>query len=230
VPRSANPASGLWWTRTERGAGQDAVVELCGFETGDHPPGTVLPEARPDLSPYVVGRANPAGTRVRSLRVAHGDVVPLIWWVEHPETSADPPAMTLIAFATDDIAASAVIEQPRFRSLRVDSSEQYGAVRWWPATGQIHQIYVSPARRRQGIGTGLLFAAAAYSRLRGWPLLWGSGERTDLGEAFVTRGHHVIGGRVEARTHDLPPMTPQDRAAGLPRRLLEPDSLPGQYT
>jgi GNAT superfamily N-acetyltransferase len=219
----ADGAAGLWWTRTVSSEGDDQVVELRGHDTGEHEPGTVLSTPRLDLSPLVIGHANLTGTRVRSLSVNHGETAPRLWWVEHPETSADPPAMTLIAFATSDIAASAVIEQPRFRSLRLDSSAQFGAVRWWPAAGQIHQIYVAPEQRRQGLGTALLFAAAGYSRLRNWPLLWGSGQRTDLGEAFVTRGHSVISGRVEPRTHNLPPMTPQDRSIGLPRHLLEPD-------
>jgi GNAT superfamily N-acetyltransferase len=217
-------AAGLWWTRTVSGDGDDHAVELRGHDTADHEPGEVVSTPRLDLPPLVLGRANLAGTRVRSLLVARGEIAPTLWWVEHPETSANPPAMTLIAFASSDIAASTVIEQPRFRSLRLDSSAQFGAVRWWPAEGQIHQIYVAPEQRRQGLGTALLFAAAAYSRLRNWPLLWGSGQRTDLGEAFVTRGHSVISGRVETRTHNLPPMTPQERTVGLPRHLLEPDA------
>jgi GNAT superfamily N-acetyltransferase len=220
---AADAAAGLWWTRTVSGEGDDQVVELRGHETGEHEPGAVLATARLDLPPLVIGRANLAGTRVHSLLVNRGAVAPRIWWVESPETAANPPAMTLIAFATSDLPASAVIEQPRFRSMRVESSSQVGAVRWWPAAGQIHQIYVAPEQRRQGIGTSLLFAAAGYARLRDWPLLWGSGQRTDLGEAFVTQAHDVISGRVEARTHNLPPMTPTERAVGLPRRLLEPD-------
>jgi GNAT superfamily N-acetyltransferase len=220
----ADGTAGLWWTRTVSGDGDDQVVELRGHESGEHEPGAELSTPRLDLSPLVVGRANLAGTRVRSLCVHRGEIAPTLWWVEHPETSAHPPAMTLIAFASADIAAETVIEQPRFRSLPLDSSAQFGAVRWWPAAGQIHQIYVAPERRRQGLGTALLFAAAGYSRLRNWPLLWGSGQRTDLGEAFVTRGHAVINGRVEPRTHHLPPMTPQERAFGGPRLVLEPDA------
>jgi GNAT superfamily N-acetyltransferase len=225
----ADGAAGLWWTRTVSGRGgdrteSDGTVELRGHDSAEHEPGTVLADARLDLSPLVVGRANLAGTRVQSLLVTRGEIAPALWWVEHPETSADPPAMTLIAFASNDVAASAVIDQPRFRTLLLDSSAQVGAVRWWPAAGQIHQIYVAPEQRRQGVGTALLFAAAGYSRLRNWPLLWGSGQRTDLGEAFVTRGHSIIGGRIEPRTHNLPPMTPQERSVGLPRHLLEPDT------
>jgi GNAT superfamily N-acetyltransferase len=204
---SAGASTGLWWTRVVDPAATDPVVDLRGYDSVTRPPATVSDQPSPE-QPLVVVRANPSGTRVATMRFTRGLVAPTLWWVEHPESSADPPAMTLMGFTAPVIDPGAVIDQARFRELGTRSSAQVGAVRWWPSTGQIHQIYVGPDHRRQGIGTALLFAAASYSRARQWPLLWGSGQRTDLGEAFVTQGHDIITGRVERRTHRLPPMTP----------------------
>jgi GNAT superfamily N-acetyltransferase len=205
------------------GTPTEPVAELCGFDTPDHEGGTVVDMPVSGIEPAVIGRGNPTGTRVYSLLIRRGTVGPTLWWVEHPETSADPPAMTLMAFRAALVPAGTVIDQSRFRQLPLDSSDQLGAVRWWPSSGQIHQIYVAPEQRRQRIGTCLLAAAGAYVRVRDWPALWASGQRTDLGDALVTRGHPAIGARAEPRTHHLPPMTPRERAAGLPARLLEPD-------
>ncbi len=54
----------------------------------------------------------------------------------------------------------------------------------------------------------LLVAAGIYAVARGWPVLWGTGERTDLGEALLAQGAQLLRTRVLARTSGLPPMTP----------------------
>ncbi len=57
------------------------------------------------------------------------------------------------------------------------------------------------------------------------PSLWGTGELTDLGVAWIDRAFWTS--RVAPWTRRLPPMTPADDAAGVPRRNLIPDDEPG---
>lgn len=71
------------------------------------------------------------------------------------------------------------------------------------------------------MGTKLALAGAAYCRGPGWPSLWGTGEVTDLAEAWVDRA--VWRGRVGERSRRMAPMTPADEAAGVPDRNLFPD-------
>lgn len=130
-----------------------------------------------------------------------------LWFVEVPESQARPPADHLMAFTGHG--------QPRGRLLDAaalagvgGSSQQLGAVRWYPATGEVDQIYVQPAHRRQGVGSALLHAAGVLSVARGWGRLWGDGQRTVLGEQF--RNSSYWRQRGADLTHTAPPMTPPD--------------------
>jgi len=160
--------------------------------------------------------------RVASIVVNYSDATSRLWWVEFPETSTDPPAFALVGFETPAVPAGSVIDLAAFSSIAATNDDQVAAFRWWPANGEAHQIYVSPTRRREGLGSGILVAAWAYCRLRGWPPLWGTGQRTDLGESLVMSTPRMRM-RTQKRTHVLPPMTPPDAAEGLDRRLVEPD-------
>jgi GNAT superfamily N-acetyltransferase len=133
---------------------------------------------------------------------------PPMWFVEDA-LPGDPPEMALIAFGTDNFPAGMVISNDEFEGMPVSSDQQIGAIKWWPHNGQIHEIYVQPARRREGVGRGLIHAAGAHQVTGGRPLLWSSGERTDLGEEFA----QSQGGpyRVAPRTRVMPPMTPGER-------------------
>jgi GNAT superfamily N-acetyltransferase len=90
--------------------------------------------------------------------------------------------------------------------LPIGKSDQLGAVRWYPATGEVDQIYVHPDFRRRRLGSGLVAAAAALSYARGWPRLWSDGQRTELGERF--RNASPWRQRTAQLTHVVRPMTP----------------------
>ena len=129
--------------------------------------------------------------------------------------------MTLVAFTTDHFADGTVVAAPMLAEVGLGREDQAGALRWWVGTGQVHQIYVAPLARRQGVGTKLALAGAAYCRGPGWPTLWGTGQVTDLGEVWIDQA--VWRGRVQQLAERMPPMTPAHEAAGVPERNLFPD-------
>jgi GNAT superfamily N-acetyltransferase len=194
---TANHTAGLWWTRIAIDPTDDGIIELRGYDTADYEPGTVLTVATPDISPLVVAHAKSDATRVLSLLVVHGDVAPTLWWVERHQPAVDAQTASLVAYVDDAIPASSVIDYQRFRTLGIAPSSRIGEVRWSLGTGQVRLIRVAAERRRQGVGTALVFAAEAHSKLCGGPPLWGAARRSSLGDAFATQGHAVIAGRVE---------------------------------
>lgn len=135
---------------------------------------------------------------------------PPLWFVELRESMAQPPAVSIVAFTGHGRETGRIFEQTDVADLPVVSSDQIGALRWYPATGEIDQIYVSPARRRQQIGSALVTSAATLSVARGWPRLWGDGQRTVLGEHF--RNSRAWRVRAADLTHVAPPMSPGDPA------------------
>lgn len=185
------------------------------MRVGDgQPDGAVLDAGPADAeAALVTARAERASGRVLTVEVAAhvSPNAPALWLVAQPEPTAEPPAMTLVAFATNRFREGTVISAAEFTDLPVRSAEQVAAVRWFTRTGQVHQVYVAPDHRRRGIGTKLLLAAGTYAVASGWPRLWGNGERTDLGEVLATSGHDVVRRRMQARSRVLPPMTPGAR-------------------
>lgn len=177
----------------------------------------------PDGAPTPTIIAEVTGERIRSILIRWNEDTARLWWVEVPETSADPPAVNLVAYDTSDLAPGTIIDDAAFVSLPVTASMQVGAYRWWPSTGEVHQMYVAPERRRHGVAIGLGACAWAYAWLRGWPAQFTGGYRTDLGEALLEATEPWWSGRMGPRTHISPPMTPPERAEGLERRLLYPD-------
>ena len=174
----------------------------------EHADGTLVDlVGDPPRPPIVTARVNPSG-RVTAVEVAAelAASAPPLWYVEAPETAAKPPAMVLVAYSTGDLADGAVIDNPTFAAMPVRSDAQVAAVRWWPDNGQIHQLYVGPAHRRKGIGRKLFAAAGGYVAARGWPRLWVSGERTDLGEAALGHAPEYFAHRVTERHTQSPPM------------------------
>jgi GNAT superfamily N-acetyltransferase len=133
---------------------------------------------------------------------------PPLWFVEIRESSAQPPAVVLLAFTGHAQRTAAIIDQADFSSLPVENSDQLGAIRWYPATGEIDQIYVAPAARRQQIGSALLISAGTLSLARGWPRFWSDGQRTVLGEQL--RNSRAWAKSAAELTHIAPPMTPGD--------------------
>jgi GNAT superfamily N-acetyltransferase len=151
-----------------------------------------------------------ADGRVVALRVGHRGApsAPPLWFVEIRESTATPPAVSLVAFTGHGVASGILLADTDLAGRTVASSDQLGAVRWYPASGEVDQIYVQPRWRRRTIGGALVGAAAALSYARGWPRLWGDGQRTALGEQF--RNASTWRHRTNDLTHVAAPMTPGD--------------------
>jgi GNAT superfamily N-acetyltransferase len=131
---------------------------------------------------------------------------PPLWFAEIRESAAQPPAVNLVAFTGHGTAAGALVDESALAELPVRSEDQLGAVRWYPVSGELDQIYVQPEWRRRTIASGLLAAAATLSYARGWPRMWSDGQRTDEGERLREAGPWRA--RAARRTHVAPPMTP----------------------
>ncbi|MDT4938073.1 MAG: hypothetical protein QOG80_1744 [Pseudonocardiales bacterium] len=130
---------------------------------------------------------------------------PPLWFGEHRESTAQPPAVSLMAFTEHGVAAGRLLESVDLPQY-VRSEDQVGAVRWYPATGEVDQIYVQPQYRRRSIASALIAAAATLALARDWPRLWSDGQRTELGEQF--RNGSPWRHRTADLSHLAPPMTP----------------------
>lgn len=148
---------------------------------------------------------------VTALELAPGIApkAPPLWFVEVRETSAHPPASNLVAFTGHGVAPGRLLDEADVGSTGVTSQDQLGAVRWYPATGEIDQIYVQPQWRQHSIATALLVLASMLSVARDWPRCWADGQRTVLGEKL--RNGFEWGHRAAELTHVAPPMTPGER-------------------
>lgn len=130
-----------------------------------------------------------------------------LWFVHVDEPKASPAATNLVAFPTDHLPAGTVVDRYRFATMGVHNDQQAGAVRWYPGTGAVHQIFVAEPWRRKGTATRLLYTASAFHHANGWPgRLHGDGRRTELGERLVASLHHPH--RVAPLTEQMPPMDP----------------------
>lgn len=209
---SAGPP--VWWVaEPPTTAGTEVRTAWSG---GRWPDGHVLPAAAAGADELAGAtrratlRWQPATRRVLHCRLAPGIVGgdPALWFVALPEPGARPAALTLVGFRTPDRAPGSVLTGEAFTAVAVRSDAQAGAVRWFTEAGLVHQVYVSPDERRRGVGTALVYTAALWCRLMGWPLLRGDGQRTDLGEAWLRTVPWPD--RIPPRTKVLPPMTPGD--------------------
>jgi GNAT superfamily N-acetyltransferase len=185
VPDSAPDPRG-WWARYRHPAapGAPARVTLTGVDSAAYPfasdveqpddrrpPGWTLSVTYEDGGPVHTVLVNQPG-------------VPLLWFVELEEPTADPPAATLLAFSDARCAHGAVLSAADAEATGVRGDQQVAAVRWWTGTGLVHQLYVAPQHRRKGIATALVTAAFGVQAAHDRPLLHGDGRRTDDGEAW----------------------------------------------
>jgi GNAT superfamily N-acetyltransferase len=131
---------------------------------------------------------------------------PPLWFAEFTEPDGTPPAVSLVAFSGHGVEPDTLIDQERLRDVEVTSPDQLGAIRWYPGTGEVDQVYVSPRMRRRTIGGALIAATSALSLARGWPRLWGDGQRTAMGDRW--RNASPWAHRAAELTHLAPPMTP----------------------
>ena len=133
---------------------------------------------------------------------------PPLWFAELRESGARPPAVNLLAFTGHGRAAGVLLDAGQLTNVDVTTVDQLGALRWYPATGEVDQLYVQPDWRRRSIAGALIAAAGGLTLARDWPRLWTDGQRTAMGEAL--RNSSTWRHRAEPLTHLAPPMTPVD--------------------
>jgi GNAT superfamily N-acetyltransferase len=217
VPAATDHDSRIWWAQhaAPAGPGGTAGQTLVGVLSPAFPPGTVvtLPDPRRPSGWQVAVGAEAGSGRVHVVQVALPDA-PQLWYVEVAEPGEAPAATTLVAFSDARYSDGRVLSQAEARGARVSGASQVAALRWWPGTGLVHQIYVQPSFRRRGVAGKLAYAAFAIQAVRGLPALHGDGRRTDLGELWRNGLPGHAARLMAARTTRLPPMTPAaDRAA-----------------
>ncbi|MDT7538085.1 MAG: hypothetical protein QOI82_1670 [Actinomycetota bacterium] len=207
-----------WFSRISEGA--SSTVLAAHFD-GRHPDGSMHDHPGPvdavlsDPSVAAWVRFVAPGGHVRVLEVKIDGRTPYgqltgtveLCYLVVGEPTASPPAVQLIAFsgAAPD---GTVLGREEARRLGLRTQDQVAAVRWFPGSGVVHQVYVSPEWRRRKVASKLLTVAELLSVAHGWQPLHGSGERTELGEELVTRASGYWRSRVVAQTTVMPPMTP----------------------
>jgi hypothetical protein len=146
--------------------------------------------------------------RVVELRVGtrNAPKAPPLWFVEVRESTGTPPAVNLVAFIGHGVPAGSLRDD--IGGTSATSAGQVGALRWYPATGEVDQVYVQPAWRRRTVGNAVISAGAALCAGRDWARLWGDGQRTRIGEQW--RNASPWAHRTADLTHTAPPMTPGD--------------------
>jgi len=201
--------SGRWYAR-----GRGGPTRVLWVESGLHPDGALVelqagPEQRAATANWRSAALVEDGV-VTALEFGADLGLPDLWFVEFRESAARPPAVNLMAFAGQGRQAGELLDRADLSNIAVRRADQLGAVRWYPASGELDQIYVAPEARRRRIGSALVYAAAVLSIARGWPRMWADGQRTVLGEAF--RNASEFGDRAADLTHVAPPMTPGETA------------------
>lgn len=199
--------SGRWYARVHASGEPTRVLWV---ESDLHPDGACLDlQAGPATDAATHGWRSAAVVGdgvVTRLELGAGRAVPGLWFVEYRESAARPPAANLMAFAGHGRRAGELLDRADLSNIAVRREDQLGALRWYPATGEVDQIYVAPTARRRGIGSALVYAAAVLSIARGWSRLWADGQRTALGETF--RNASEFSDRTADLTYLAPPMTP----------------------
>lgn len=203
---------GSWWHCAIPGRG-GAPDRLVVVESGRYPDG-MLVELAEDMARTQIGDAAVCivtyGEMQRVVRLQvtarMAPKAPPLWFVELRESTARPPAVSLLAFTGHGQPDGALADESDVSNTEVTGSDQLAALRWYPATGEVDQVYVQPSWRRRSIASALIAAGGSLAVARGWPHLWGDGQRTQLGEHLRTgsRWQH----RAAELTHLAPPMTP----------------------
>lgn len=202
-----------WWQALVRGREREPD-RLVLVSSARHPDGARVEldaaALRRQAGVHVVCEAILGPADVTGLRVGPhvAPKAPPVWFLEVPEPDRSPPATNLLAFATGGPTAGSLVGREQASGLPLTRADQLGAIRWYPATGEVDQVYVGPAQRRQHLGSALITAAATLSVARDWPRLWGDGHRTALGEDL--RNARSWRDRAADLTHLAPPMTPPD--------------------
>jgi GNAT superfamily N-acetyltransferase len=209
VAREVEAAGASWWSARVPGDSDraEAVVVVRSAYRLDGAHVRLAPDD-PALTDWVTRAEISEDGDVQAVHLADhvAPRAPLLWYVEVRETMAQPPALNLVAFAAPGVPAGTIVPGGDFGVLPVSSPDQAGALRWYPASGEVDQVYVQPRWRRRGVGTALLHTAETLAIAREWPRLWADGQRTELGERF--RHGAAWAHRAAELTHLAPPMTP----------------------
>ena len=206
------PDRGSWWLAEIKAVGVEPR-RLAAVASTRHPDGARVSTTAEDLTEadcdnVVCWATYDDSGEVTNLLVPApaAPKAPPLWFLELRESNAHPPAVNLLAFTGHGMPPGALLDRTAFSNHAVDGTDQLGAIRWYPATGEIDQIYVTPAMRRHSIATALLTASATLAVARGWPRFWSDGQRTELGEQIRNAGSWWH--RAADLTHVAPPMTP----------------------
>lgn len=207
-------ATGWWYCRVLGCDGEPG--RFVSVQSHRYPDGTIVELDDTDAAAQIgndaactvgIGSDGAAVTLLVTPLVARRS--PPLWFAELRESAAAPPAVNLIAFTGAGVPAGGLLDENALTNVSVTSEDQLGALRWYPATGEVDQIYVQPQWRRRSIAGALLIGAGALCVARGWPRLWGDGQRTALGEQL--RNASTWRHRAADLTHIAPPMTPGER-------------------
>jgi GNAT superfamily N-acetyltransferase len=203
-----SPAQHVWYVRGTRL--DNGLHEVTAFVGAEHDDGTVVDVDIDDLvgHPHLWrAAAGERGVITVTLSASAAIGSPDLWFVNVNEPRSSPAATNLVAFASDHVTAGTIIDKFAFASLGVDNNDQAGAIRWYPGTGVIHQIFVAEKWRRQQVGTALLYTASAFHQANGWPgHLRADGRRTELGQRLAAALKHPS--RVAPLSETMPPMDP----------------------
>jgi GNAT superfamily N-acetyltransferase len=213
-PIEHRPATGSWWHCIVRGTGSEPE-RFITVQSTRYPDGCRV-ELSPDMARVQIGDAAVCvitygdARRVVGIQVMpwFAPKAPPMWFAELRESAARPPAVSLLAFTGAGQPENTLVDQSDLRNVRVVSSDQLAALRWYPATGELDQIYVQPPWRRRNIASAMLAAAASLSVSRDWPRFWSDGQRTAEGEEL--RNARSWRHRAADLTHLAPPMTPDE--------------------
>ncbi|MBB3676050.1 hypothetical protein [Modestobacter versicolor] len=207
MPSGAEPLRDPWFARcpVAREAGRPGEQVLTAVLSAEFPAGTVvdLPDDRRPTGWQVAVRSAPGGDRPQLVEVALPEA-PLLWYVALPE----PEATTLVAFSDERHPEGTVLDLEQAQAAGVAGEQQVAAVRWWSATGLVHQVYVQPASRRRGVAGKLVLAAFGVQAARGLPAVHGDGRRTELGEQWRAGLPGHVADRMAPWTEHVRPMTP----------------------
>lgn len=211
----ATPPQGWWYCRSVRADGSTSA--FFAVRSSLHADGVQvdLPEAD---AAQVIGddalsevRLDPAGV-VTLLHVTPlvAAKAPPLWFAELDQPDASPPTRHVVGFSGHGIEPGRLVDRQQLREIDVTSADQVGALQWYPATGEIVQVYVAPDWRRRHVATAVMMAGGALHLARGGAQrLWADGQRTALGDRFAKRATWEH--RAAPLTHLAPPMTPFDQ-------------------
>jgi GNAT superfamily N-acetyltransferase len=211
MPAAAPDLRDPWWARLPviEEPGRPPQRTTVAVLSSEFPAHAVidLPDDRRPPGWQMAVRADVGGGAVHAVDVAMPGA-PLCWYVELAEPDATPAATTLVAFSDTRFPEGTVLDAARARAAGVSGTHQVAAVRWWPVTGLVHQLYVVAGYRRRGLASKLVQAAFGVQYARGLPDIHGDGRRTELGEAWRQALPEAVSARMAGWSEVMPPMTP----------------------